>query len=155
MYRDPRIPQTFECPICGTMFRPLKSNFKRISKALYCSKSCRGRGQKTVTADNFFMHLGKKTLNGCIPWTARTQDDGYGVFHDEKNIPVLAHRYAYGLMIGPIPAGLCVLHRCDNPPCVNPVHLWTGTNHQNVLDSCRKGRRRRARGRMSLIVIGI
>jgi hypothetical protein len=135
------------------MFYPRAANFNK-GQGKYCSQSCGQRSRRRVAADNFFGHV-QKARNGCIIWTARTQKDGYGVFHDETGQTVLAHRYAYALMIGEVPLGRCVLHRCDNPPCVNPVHLWTGTNHDNVIDSCRKGRRRRARGRMSLIVINL
>lgn len=52
-----------------------------------------------------------------------------------------AHRFSYELLVGPVPAGHHVLHRCDNPPCVNPSHLFTGTDADNVLDMDLKGRR--------------
>jgi hypothetical protein len=52
-----------------------------------------------------------------------------------------AHRRSWELTYGPIPTGMHVLHRCDNPPCVRPDHLWLGTNTENVYDSMAKGRR--------------
>lgn len=57
-----------------------------------------------------------------------------------KNKAARAHRVAYELAHGPIPDGLNVLHRCDNPPCVNPAHLFLGTFQDNVDDMIAKGR---------------
>lgn len=70
---------------------------------------------------------------------------GYGDFWLNGDM-VLAHRAAYELLVGPIPDGMRVLHRCDNPPCVNPEHLWVGTDADNVADMVRKGRNRSVRG---------
>lgn len=53
-----------------------------------------------------------------------------------------ASRVAYEIYVGPIPAGLHVLHKCDNPPCVNPDHLFVGTPLDNARDCSAKGRRR-------------
>jgi hypothetical protein len=76
----------------------------------------------------------------CHVWTAATTTSGgYGEFH-MRGAPVRAHRFAYMLAHGPIPDGLHVLHRCDNPPCVNVEHLWLGTQSDNAADAVRKGR---------------
>jgi hypothetical protein len=77
--------------------------------------------------------------NGCWIWTAKLPRHGYGTFglHGKSK---LAHRVCYRNTRGPIPPGLDVLHSCDNPPCVNPAHLWLGTNADNVRDKMTKGR---------------
>jgi hypothetical protein len=59
--------------------------------------------------------------------------------------PVTAHRVAWELTNGPIPPGLHICHRCDNPPCVTPAHLFVGTNLDNIADKVAKGRQRGAR----------
>lgn len=76
--------------------------------------------------------------SGCRLWLSAT-DSGYGVF-SYKNRKVYAHRAAYELAHGPIPDGLHVCHRCDNPPCCNPDHMFLGTHLENVADMRRKGR---------------
>ncbi len=85
------------------------------------------------------------TENGCAEWISPRLRQGYGrIKIAGKNI--LVHRLSYELSIGPIPEGLCVLHRCDNPPCCNPDHLFLGTNTDNIHDSMNKGRPRGPRG---------
>lgn len=86
--------------------------------------------------------------DACWPWTGRSDPDGYGriafgnaakgTFRAHR-----AHRIAYALARGPIPDGLQVCHRCDNPPCCNPAHLFLGTAAENQHDCFRKGRRAR------------
>jgi len=59
---------------------------------------------------------------------------------------IATHRRAYELARGPIPEGLCVLHTCDNPPCVNPEHLFLGTLDDNTADKVKKGRQSSMKG---------
>lgn len=65
---------------------------------------------------------------------------GYGQFVIAGEPRNGAHRTSYRLCIGPIPPGMCVLHKCDNPSCVNPDHLFLGTSKDNVLDAMSKDR---------------
>lgn len=83
--------------------------------------------------------------DGCWNWMGARCRDGYGNFR-LGNRTVGAQRITYMVYVGPIPDGLCVLHRCDNPACVNPAHLWLGTHTDNMRDSVSKGRFTRAHG---------
>lgn len=77
-------------------------------------------------------------------WIAYCDRDGYGMFTKNKGErPWGAHRLSWEITHGAVPAGLQVLHRCDMPCCVNPDHLFLGTNQDNMTDKCRKGREAR------------
>lgn len=88
----------------------------------------------------FARHVDRGSDDGCWPWTAARDRDGYGVINDDQDRYQRANRVAYELAHGPIPPGLQVLHRCDNPPCVNPAHLFLGTADDNNRDMAAKGR---------------
>lgn len=82
----------------------------------------------------------KVNMDGpCWLWTAGTFPDGYGQFKIGGK-PRGAHRVAYELRVGPIPSGMHVCHRCDVPGCVNPTHLFLGTNLDNIADRNAKHR---------------
>jgi hypothetical protein len=85
------------------------------------------------------------TENGCLEWMAGGIKDGYGVFGLSRD-SFLAHRIAYFLDSGTDPVEMCVCHSCDNPKCVNPEHLFLGTDDDNVQDKMRKGRANFVRG---------
>jgi len=75
----------------------------------------------------------------CWLWTAATNEKGYGIFGVRK-FTDKAPRISWRLTRGPIPEKLFVLHHCDNPLCVNPDHLFLGTNNDNVRDMFNKKR---------------
>lgn len=81
-------------------------------------------------------------MSDCMIWPGCRNASGYGL-KSYKNKSTLAHRYMWMRHIGPIPEGMCVLHRCDNRPCVNTEHLWLGTNADNVADRVAKNRSNR------------
>ena len=80
------------------------------------------------------------TPDTCLEWTGYRNADGYGRFYLENKKIVYAHRYAWTLEHGEIPEGMCVLHHCDNPGCVNVKHLFLGTLQDNMDDKVRKNR---------------
>lgn len=83
-------------------------------------------------------------LGPCWLWTASTRDKGYGAFVyavENQVVQGRAHRYVWERDKGHIPVGLCVLHHCDTPACVNPAHLFLGTKADNNHDMQRKGRK--------------
>lgn len=75
----------------------------------------------------------------CWKWTAGKTIDGYGRVRCNGRL-WLAHRVSWSIANNAIPDGVCVLHRCDNPPCCNPDHLFLGTRLDNNADKTRKGR---------------
>lgn len=84
-------------------------------------------------------------MSGCWIWIGATFQKGYGVIHSERKHKQ-THRVSWELYKGKIPEGLCVCHRCDNKGCVNPDHLFLGTNDDNVADKVSKGRQHRPKG---------
>ena len=80
--------------------------------------------------------------DGCWEWNARTKPGKwpYGLLRLRRGKDVRAHRFSYELNVGPIPPGMMVCHKCDNPKCVRPDHLFVGTCKDNMQDCLSKGR---------------
>lgn len=77
--------------------------------------------------------------DGCWYWTSDMNQSGYGRIF-VNGIATLAHRFSYSINVDDIHVGLQVLHKCDNRLCVNPYHLFLGTNDDNMKDKVKKGR---------------
>ena len=90
--------------------------------------------------------------NECWEWLGAKDKDGYGTFtilKDGKRLKFRVHRISYLLEIGKFDFKLLVLHTCDNPPCVNPKHLFLGTHLDNTRDCIRKGRKANTSGELN------
>jgi hypothetical protein len=84
----------------------------------------------------------RRALGECWEWTGHKVQGGYGQFDAGSRTMLLAHRASWQLENGPIPEGMNVLHRCDNPACVRPAHLFVGSAKDNMQDMLSKGRDR-------------
>lgn len=108
----------------------MKPNFRSFVKDKNSRKS-------RSLEDRFFEKVLKTP--DCWLWIGATNDVGYGQSFFNGKI-VYAHRISFEIFNGHINKGECVLHRCDNPSCVNPKHLFLGTKKQNTEDMVKKGR---------------
>lgn len=87
-----------------------------------------------------------ETSTGCWEWIGARLPQGYGLIKRKDGFQLRAHRVAYELVHGLIPEGMFVCHRCDNPSCVRPSHLFVGSHVQNMADMVVKGRAARLLG---------
>lgn len=150
---------TLTCKFCGKIFEPVDSKQKspaQVKRRKYCGRTCAELAQvypHPMTMNERFCFFIQYSLEGCWLWTGNKQPSGYGIF--DLVVPytrssrqrIRAHRLSFLIFNGLIPDGLNVLHRCDNPPCVNPDHLFLGTHADNSHDRDAKGRT--ARGERS------
>jgi len=134
---------------CAHCQAPLTAKKKSVR---FCSLRCANlaeprRNPRGSLADRFWSRVNKSgpivqpTLGACWIWTAGLSTAGYGkIATGNGSTSVYSHRVSWELHSGPIPDGLWVLHKCDNPKCVNPEHLFLGTAQDNLGDMRMKGR---------------
>lgn len=95
--------------------------------------------------ERFWKKVNKSSPTECWLWMGAKHPDGYGqICKDGQSVH--AHRIAWELTYGEIPKGMSVLHRCDQPSCVNPTHLFLGNQIDNIKDMCSKKRDKHPRG---------
>lgn len=129
---------TANCLHCGTEFHP---QYERVK---CCSRSCAGFNRVGPLATRFWTHVHKGAPGDC--WIFKPQSKALRYRQLKvggSRSPSLAHRVSWELAHGHIPDGLVVCHRCDNPPCVNPAHLFLGTHKDNSQDMAHKGKSQR------------
>jgi hypothetical protein len=139
--------ETKTCEHCGAVFgRQRQASGRLYDRAKFlqrrfCSDECARQvvNQPKTDIERFETYALKGGPDDCWPWTGQIGENGYGKV---KNSPehVQAHRLAWAVHHGTIPKGLFVLHRCDNPPCCNPRHLFLGTHLDNMRDMREKQR---------------
>ncbi len=116
----------FDCPKCGQKFTTSTAIANQVRNNSCCTPTERFKA-KLVREDECLVYKGCRDKWGYAQ---------LGIDGKRRQ----AHRYAWELRRGPIPAGLKVLHTCDNPPCCNPLHLFLGTDADNLRDKRMKGR---------------
>jgi hypothetical protein len=99
--------------------------------------------------EEFWKRVPLGSPDECWEWAGTRTRTGYGQHGYGRNKRTMAHRVSYQAAHGPIRPGMCVCHKCDNPPCVNPNHLWLGTPADNARDRVAKGRSVKWNGRRS------
>lgn len=138
--------------------RSLTTASKRGTGTTVDNASCIGwyDSMKLTAKERLLFHVKVDKSAGaraCWPWTASCNQKGYGIFTVRRNGHATgggAHRFAWREAHNKaVPAGLCVLHRCDNPPCCNPRHLFLGTHADNGRDKAQKGRAFRHVGKLN------
>lgn len=133
------------CDFCGAAFsRDKRNTWAYWEKARFCSRDCTGKynseqaSKKRRPIDVLFHQKYEATDEGCWEWGGARDRDGYGIFtYAGKNYR--AHKLALELDGRPVPNGKYACHKCNNPCCVRPSHLYPGTPTQNMEDAKANG----------------
>ena len=132
---------TLVCPVCHASFTRFPSHAKGTlhGRPHCCSVACANvlRVAREPLEAYFWRHVSK--TDSCWLWIGGKQGQGYGLI-SRRDTRLLAHRFSWELHHGSIAEDMVVCHRCDNPICVNPAHLFLGTQKDNVRDMMRKDR---------------
>lgn len=127
---------TAKCLHCGSEYHPYPSHL-RTGRTHFCSRACSDARRYGLPEERFWLRVQKTSR--CWTYQGGARGLGYrGLQVEGRHIP--AHRFSWELHFGPIPDGMLVCHKCDNPPCVRPSHLFLGTHADNATDKTRKGR---------------
>lgn len=149
---------TKPCEYCGGDISPkYRVSKSYLAKRRFCSDRCKSKGMNgerrstyrkpKIALEHRFWSKVQKSDGGCWIWTGAKDSNGYGYLASTLGIPARkAPRVSYELHNDPIQEGLCVCHRCDNPSCVRPDHLFLGTRADNNRDRESKGRGNHAKG---------
>lgn len=138
----PHLPSVQKpCQQCGELFKASVSVIRRGNDR-FCSIKCvrlQRYGEATPKDRLLYYTNVPEDPNACWIWQAHKNPAGYGDFYIE-DVRYSAHRTSYEVFNGPIPKGVHVLHRCDNPSCVSPRHLFLGDAKVNSDDKRKKWR---------------
>ena len=113
------------------------------------NRFAKGHHRRRPASERFWANVDRVDPDECWEWRGDTFNHGYGRVY-ENGVAVLAHRFSWKLHNGPIPDGphrgtMCVCHHCDNRKCVNPRHLFLGTQSDNIEDMVTKSRQAKGR----------